>query len=75
MREDLEVGDGIRDVAKGRIQVQLVAEGAPNGPVGCSGGGGTRNDSRGNGLLRSAEIAEERIADGRRKRRQGWVCG
>jgi hypothetical protein len=57
--KDLEDGDGILDLVKGRIQVELGAELDPGGPVGCGFAGTRRNNSLGDFLCRKAEITEE----------------
>ena len=59
--KDLEVRDGVRDVLKGRIHVEVVAEGFPLGPMGSGGLGVRRNHSMGDVRLCKAEVAEEII--------------
>jgi len=57
--EYLQIGDGIRDVLKGRRDTKGGTIGIPDVPL-CSGGGGSRrNDSKGDIRVCSAEIAEE----------------
>ena len=64
VRKNLEVGDGIGDVLKGRIDGEGGAEIFPDVPL-CSGGGGSRrNDAKGNRCLQSAEVAEETMVGG-----------
>ena len=57
--KDLEVGDGILDLEKGRIQADFLAEVDPRVPVGRGFAGTRRNDSVGDLLCCKAEIAEE----------------
>eukprot|EP00980_Cylindrotheca_fusiformis_P012535 scaffold3079_cov119-Cylindrotheca_fusiformis.AAC.11 len=72
--EDLEVGDGIGDVLKGRIgDSQVEAESFPLGPVGAGLVGSRRNDSQGTFCRCSAEVTAESISGGMWNRRQGWA--
>ena len=64
--KDLEVGDRIGDVLKGRTDRQGSTELFPEVPLGCGGGGSRRNNSKGNRFLRSAEVAEESMVGGMR---------
>jgi hypothetical protein len=74
--KDLEVGDRVRDLAKGRIEAEGRAEGCPEGPMACSGASGRRNDATsGDIVLRKAEIAEERISLDRWYSSHGCFCG
>ena len=73
--KDLQEGDGVGDVTKGRRDGKRVTEMGPEGPMGCSGGGGGSHNALLDIEVCSAEIAEETVL------RDGWnschgcVCG
>lgn len=73
--ENLEIGDRIVDVLKGRRDTNVLAIGLPEGPLGRGGGGAGRNDAVGDICECSAEMPHEIISDGRWQRCQGDGCG
>jgi hypothetical protein len=73
--EDLEIGDRVLDVLKGRIHADGVTERFPVGPVGRGGLGIRRNDAAADVVVSRLEIPEERMLGWRWYSRQGVVCG